>query len=137
MNGLEEENAKLRSSLKAGLAELASIDPEEQVQILEIARHTGQQLPDPALLKEFAREEDLTLPLFRHAQSIDQPGKGTRLQNPTKRVGEAPSSATAAVGSPQAAAVADAANANANANANATSGGAAEMDPTADAASNR
>eukprot|EP01043_Picozoa_sp_COSAG02_P111647 COSAG02_NODE_47815_length_338_cov_0.970711_1_plen_28_part_10 len=28
MKGLEEENAELRSSLKAGLDELASIDPK-------------------------------------------------------------------------------------------------------------
>ena len=135
MNGLEEENAKLRSSLKAELEKLAAIDTEEQQRILEIARHTGQQLPDPALVKKFAREEDLTLPLFQHAQSIDQPGKETHLQNPTKRVGEASSSATAGADSPRGAAVADAANANANANA--APGAAAELDPTAHAASNR
>ena len=122
MKGLEEENAELRSSLKAGLAELASIDPKDQEQILEIARRTGQQLPDPALVKKFAREEDLTLPLFQHAKSIDQADTGDG-KDPTKEAGEAASSATIELKGAAAAAAAP--------------GGGVDLDPAAGGASSQ
>ena len=122
MKGLEEENAELRSSLKAGLAELASIDPKDQEQILEIARRTGQQLPDPALVKKFARQEDLTLPLFQHAKLLDQAGTGDG-QNSTEEAGEAGSSATIELKGAAAAAPAP--------------GGGVNLDPAAGAASSR
>ena len=120
MKGLEEENAELRSSLKAGLAELASIDPKEQEQILEIAQRTGQKLPDPALLRKFAREEDLSLPLFQHSKSIDQAGVGDA-QISTEEAGKVASSAPIGVKAAVAALV--------------PPGAGVQLDPAADAAS--
>ncbi len=136
MKGLEEENAELRSTLKAGLAELATIDPKEQEQILEIARRTGQKLPDPALVKKFAREEDLTLPLFQHAKSIDQAAGTGDVQNSTKEAGEVVSSATTGLKA-AAAAAAPGGGVHLDPAAAAAPGGGVHLDPAADVASSR
>lgn len=102
MKGLEEENAELRSKLKSGLSELASIDPKEQEQILEIARRTGQSLPDAGLVKKLAREEDLALPLFQHAKAIGQADTAGPVQSSAvKDLGKVSSSTMAGVSSPR------------------------------------
>ena len=130
MKGLEEENAKLRASLKSGLNDLAAIDPKEQEQILEIARRTGQELPDADLVKKFAREEDLALPLFQHAQSNEKPSTGAAdASDPAEEVGEASSSATLGVRSPRGEPAPAAAGA-----AAAATGGVAVLDPVQPAA---
>ena len=87
MKGLEEENAKLRSSLSSELVKLAAIAPEQQEQMLAIAHRMGHKLLDPQLVAKFAREEDLSVPLFQHAQAAHRQAQIEEAADPLDALG--------------------------------------------------